>query len=98
MDRRTIYDKEYYQYAFEIARSHNIPCQVKQAVAGGNYAGAIHISRGGVRTLAVSLPCRYLHSAVSLVSQKDLDSVEKMVSFLLEGISGGICGKQEIAL
>lgn len=98
MDRRTIYDKEYYQYAFEIARSQNIPCQVKQAVAGGNDAGAIHVSRGGVRTLAVSLPCRYLHSAVSLVSQKDLDSVEKIVSFLLEGISRGICSKQEVNL
>lgn len=31
-------------------------------VAGGNDAKAIHVSAGGVKTLAISLPCRYLHS------------------------------------
>lgn len=98
MDRRTIYDREYYQFAFQLAQSQQIPCQVKQAVAGGNDAGAIHTSRGGVRTLAVSLPCRYLHSAVSLVSQEDLDSVEKLVYCLFEGIAGGICNSKESIL
>ncbi len=37
-----------------------LPCQIKQAVAGGNDAGAIHATRDGVRTIAVSLACRYL--------------------------------------
>lgn len=62
MDRRTIYDKDLYNFAFSIAKELEIPCQTKTVIAGGNDAGEIHISRGGVKTIAISLPCRYLHS------------------------------------
>ena len=88
MDRRTVYDKKYYSMAFEAAKQINVKCQPKLAVAGGNDAGAIHISRSGVRTIAVSLPCRYLHSAVGMISQEDFASVNKLVSKLAEMISG----------
>lgn len=89
MDRRTIYDREYCRMAFETARETGAACQAKEAVAGGNDAGAIHVSRGGVRTAAVSLPCRYLHSPVGLIAQRDYDSVKKIVGGLAEKISGG---------
>ena len=84
MDRRTIYDRAYYQMAFD-----GVSCQTKQAVAGGNDAGAIHVARGGVRTVAVSLPCRYLHSAVSIISQKDFHEAETLIERLAEKIAGG---------
>lgn len=89
MDRHTIYDREYYQLAFESAKKIGVKCQAKQAVAGGNDAGAIHVSRGGVRTIAVSLPCRYLHSAVSMISQEDLNAAQKLVYELANRIAGG---------
>ena len=89
MDRRTIYDRAYYQMAFDAAKETGVSCQAKQAVAGGNDAGAIHVSRGGVRTVAVSLPCRYLHSAVSLISQKDFHEAETLIERLAEKIAGG---------
>ena len=63
--------------------------QIKQAVAGGNDAGAIHVSRGGVRTIAVSLPCRYLHSAVGLIAQEDYESAKTTVRALAEAIASG---------
>jgi len=89
MDRHTIYDREYYQMAFAAAKKAGAKCQAKQAVAGGNDAGAIHISRGGVRTIAVSLPCRYLHSAVGMISQDDLKSAQKLIVELAGRIAGG---------
>jgi putative aminopeptidase FrvX len=89
MDRHTIYDREYYQMAFAAAKEAGVKCQAKQAVAGGNDAGAIHVSRGGVRTIAVSLPCRYLHSAVSMISQDDLNSAQKLIVELAGRIAGG---------
>ena len=46
----------------KIYEKNNIAVQYKRAVAGGNDSGAIHQSRGGVRTLAVSLPSRYIHA------------------------------------
>lgn len=84
MDRRTIYDKNLYNMAIEMDNT-----QVKQAVAGGNDAGAIHTSKCGVRTLDISLPCRYLHSPTSVISQNDLDAVEVVVRNCAERIAGG---------
>lgn len=89
MDRRTIYDIGLINLSKELADLNNIKLQFKRSVAGGNDAGSIHESRGGVRTLAVSLPCRYLHSRISLISKSDLDDVYKLVSLLSENICGG---------
>lgn len=88
MDRRTIYDKEYYRMAFSAAEQAGVKCQSKRAVAGGNDAGAIHVSRAGVRTIAVSLPCRYLHSAVGMISQEDYEAVRRLLPVLAEQIAG----------
>ncbi|SDA23811.1 endoglucanase [Ruminococcus sp. YE71] len=86
MDRHTIYDRELYRLAFETADSLGIPCQTKTVVAGGNDAGAIHKSRGGVRTSAVSLPCRYLHSPSCVIAEEDMTNAYKLVTELAERI------------
>lgn len=82
MDGNTVYDRDYYNLAFKIANENNIKVQSKEAVTGGNDAGAIHVSRGGVKTLAISVPCRYLHSATGLISLDDLDAVQKLTEKL----------------
>lgn len=74
MDRSTIYDKELYKLAFATADDLNIPCQTKTMIAGGNDSGAIHKSRGGVRTIAVSVPCRYIHSPSCLIKKEDFEN------------------------
>lgn len=87
MDRRTIYDKIYYRMAMDAAEEKGIPCQPKLGVAGGNDAGAIAPSGEGVRTIAVSLPCRYLHSAFSMISEEDFHHGEELVLALAERIA-----------
>ncbi len=89
MDRGTIYNKDLYKRAFQLAKANNIPCQTKTVVAGGNDASAIHKSAGGVKTIAVSLPCRYIHSPSSVCKASDIDSVEKLVALLLEDFANG---------
>ena len=89
MDRATLYDRELYKRAFDIAKSNNIPCQTKTVVAGGNDAGAIHKSAGGIKTIAVSLPCRYIHSGSSVCNTKDIESVERLVKELLKELANG---------
>ena len=81
MDKRTIYDKELYQLAFDIAT-----CQTKTMIAGGNDAGAIHTSGNGIRTIAISVPCRYLHSPSSVIEMSDLESSYKLVKILARRI------------
>lgn len=88
MDRATIYDKELFKLAMNIANESNIKVQTKHAIAGGNDAGAIDVSRGGVRTICISLPCRYLHSAVSMICKEDLESSKNLLFNLSSKIAG----------
>lgn len=96
MDRRTIYDKQLVKTAFEIAEKCGVRAQYKRAVAGGNDAGVIHQSRGGVRTLAVSLPCRYLHAPACIVNISDCESTLKIVCELAKLIAGGNFDEKEM--
>lgn len=84
MDKATVYNREYYNLAFELSEKYNIKVQPKRAVAGGNDAGAIHKSRGGVKTVTVSVPCRYLHSPYCMVSYNDIIETENIVLKLAE--------------
>lgn len=88
MDRSTIYDKQLYRMAFEEAGQLGIPCQTKSRIAGGNDAGAVHISREGVRTLAISVPCRCLHSPSCVAQISDMEQIllltERMMERMIE--------------
>ncbi|MBP3937830.1 MAG: M42 family peptidase [Clostridia bacterium] len=89
MDRRTIYPKELFDKAFELAEKNGIKAQVKAAVAGGNNAGAIHKTAGGVKTIAVSLPCRYLHSPSCVLKKEDIEESAKLIRALAEEFANG---------
>lgn len=86
MDGRTIYDKELYNLAFSLAKENDIKIQTKTAIAGGNDAGAIQSSGKGCRVMAISLPCRYIHSPASVVKSSDIDETRKLIKVLLEKI------------
>ena len=66
-----------------------VKAQYKRAVAGGNDAGAIHKSRSGVRTLAVSLACRYLHAPSCVADKDDCESVFALAKELSQIIAEG---------
>lgn len=89
MDRRTIYPKDLFDKAFEVAQKNGIKIQAKKAVAGGNNAGVIHKTAGGVRTLAVSLPCRYLHSPSCVLKKDDITESVKLIKALAEEFANG---------
>lgn len=89
MDRSTMYDKELFNIAFELAGNNSIKCQTKTMVAGGNDSGAIHISGSGVRTIAISAPCRYLHSPNCIIKESDIGDCYALTKLLMERISSG---------
>ena len=89
MDKRTIYDREYYNMTLDLAKKSGVKVQIKKAVAGGNDAGAIQSSKEGVRTVALSLPCRYIHSELSICYKSDIESLIEMVRLLSYKIASG---------
>ena len=86
MDRSTVYDRGLYSLAFETAKANGIPVQTKTLIAGGNDSGAIHVSAGGVRTCAISVPCRYLHSPSCVVKMSDFEAVKALADKMLSAV------------
>lgn len=82
VDRGTVYDREFFKAAFACAKALNIPCQPRTNDAGRNDASAIHCNRGGTRVAAVSTPCRYIHSPVSMAKVSDAENCVTLVSAL----------------
>lgn len=85
MDKSTLYDKAFYNEAL----NSGITCQPKAFVAGGNNSGAVHLSREGVRTIAISLPTRYLHTASTVAKCSDLESMRELSEYMLNKIASG---------
>ena len=72
------------EHLVAVARKKRIPFQMTaEPRATGTDANAIQITRGGVAAALVSVPNRYMHTPVELVSLKD---VENTVRLLAEAI------------
>lgn len=85
MDKRTVYDNSLYKSAL----NSGVLCQTKTAVAGANNSGVIHLSRDGVRSIALSVPCRYIHSANSVADKNDILSSRKLSEYMITNIANG---------
>lgn len=67
----------------QVAEENNIPYQMEVLGFGGTDSGAIHLTREGVPTGAISIPTRYVHSTVEMSSKKDINySVDLLVKLL----------------
>jgi len=69
------------------AEEEGIRYQWKQATAGGNDAGSIHVAAGGIPTVSISLPCRYLHTPRSLLSLSDMSEAVRLVRAFLARVA-----------
>ncbi|MFZ5988909.1 MAG: M42 family metallopeptidase [Bacillota bacterium] len=84
MDRTSYSNKKLVEYIYNTAKNNNIPVQYKQTTTGGNDAGRIQLTKEGVVVASISVPCRYIHSPVSVMSKKDFESCQKLVKALLK--------------
>jgi endoglucanase len=79
MDRSTVYDTEFYNFAKKTADLNSIKWQTKTLIAGGNDASSVNSKPGGIKTAAISLPCRYLHTASVVADTEDIKSVKDLI-------------------
>jgi endoglucanase len=83
MDHSFIADKRLVRLLTETAETEGIPYQFKQPGVGGTDAGAIHLTKAGVPSVAVAVPCRYIHAPVSLMSLNDFDNLVALMKATL---------------
>ncbi|MCK4844666.1 MAG: M42 family peptidase, partial [Candidatus Heimdallarchaeota archaeon] len=78
-DRSLIAPKSILDRIKQAAEIDNIPWQYKKPIYGGSDGGRIAISKSGVPTSVVSVPCRYIHSNVALLHLEDIINTIKLV-------------------
>jgi len=70
-----------YKGLADTAKKHKIAIQHQAAPRGtGTDANAMQLSRGGVATGLVSIPNRYMHTPVELVSLKDVENAAVLIA------------------
>ena len=57
--------------------------QYKNVAAGGNDGFAI--SKNGKKVAAISVPCRYLHTPIGVISKSDYEDTVKLIRTFLKG-------------
>ncbi|HHW54302.1 MAG: M42 family metallopeptidase [bacterium] len=71
----------------ETAQEIGVPYQVEPSpTPAGTDAWAIQIAREGIPTALVSLPLRYMHTAVETLSLKDLKETGRLLAAFIQGL------------
>ncbi|GAB6138597.1 M42 family metallopeptidase [Halanaerobaculum tunisiense] len=90
-DSRVIPDQTIVQTLLKTAQEQDINYQFRKSTSAGNDAGTIQLTKEGIPTAVVSVPCRYIHSPVSLINLADYQATTKLVtSFCRKVAKGGI--------
>lgn len=72
----------------EIARARGIPCQTEVLPGNsGTDAWAIQVSGTGVPTALLSIPLRYMHSTVEVVSIHDIEATASILAAFCEALT-----------
>lgn len=76
----------------ETAEAAKLPYQIKRTVTGGTDAGRIGPTEAGVPVAVMSMPCRYIHSPVSVICSADLAGYTKLAGLFLDSLDErGLC-------
>ncbi|MBV9838881.1 MAG: M20/M25/M40 family metallo-hydrolase, partial [Solirubrobacterales bacterium] len=89
--RGTTLHPRIFELLHEAGEQEGIPFTVESLGRGtGTDADAIHVSRSGVPTGLVSVPCRYMHSPVELVSLADIEAAAKLIAAFARRLEPGL--------
>ena len=84
MDRSMIASPSVRDALFEAAQAAGVEVQREVLAFGGTDGGAIQLSRGGVPTGTLSIPCRYVHSANEVIDLRDMEGALKVLLQFIE--------------
>lgn len=86
-DGRIIAHPTVFSMLVNAMEAENIPYQVAVAHGGGTDAGAFHMTRSGVPSGVLSIPCRYVHQGCELIDPPLMENyVKALISLIKIGI------------
>ncbi|MBE7010407.1 MAG: M42 family metallopeptidase [Ruminococcaceae bacterium] len=86
IDGSTCYNRSLVQAVYDLAKTNDIPIQFKQTATGGNDAGALHLAAGGIKTVSLSVPARYIHSPSSVIARSDYQAMLDLIQCLMKEV------------
>jgi putative aminopeptidase FrvX len=90
LTRGSTLDPAVFELLHETAEAEGIPFTVAaSARATGTDADAIHLSRAGIPTGAVSIPLRYMHSPVEMVQLEDVEATARLLAAFARRLDPG---------
>jgi putative aminopeptidase FrvX len=93
--RGTTLHPRVFELLHEAAEQEGIPFTVESmGRATGTDADAIHLTRAGIPTGLVSVPLRYMHSPVELVSMADCDAAARLIAAFAQRLEPGMSFKR----
>lgn len=83
-------DPAFIECAIQMAKENKIPYQVsaRPHSTGGTDTCKIQLSRGGIKTLGLGIPCRYMHTPVEVCDLRDVEAAIGLMTL--------ICSKTKI--
>ncbi len=86
-DATTLFNHKLAKHFADIGTENAIPHQFRQPGGGGNDAGIIQKSRGGVPVLTISVPARYIHSPAAIISKSDVENTINLATAGLRALT-----------
>lgn len=83
-DSALLCDPRLIRWMVKTAEAAGIPYQREILTAGGTDAGAVQLSRSGVPSGAISIPCRYIHAPSEMVDYDDVENAVQLLKKLME--------------
>jgi putative aminopeptidase FrvX len=79
-----------FELLYAAAEAEGIPFTLESLGKGtGTDADAIHLTRAGIPSGLVSIPCRYMHSPIEMVSLADIDAAARLIAAFARRLEPG---------
>lgn len=86
MDRSWMGNRQIINRLVEVTEAAGVPYQFKRTVTGGTDAGRIGLTKEGIPSAVVSMPCRFIHSPVSVIHLSDFENYVKLAGLFLDSL------------
>jgi endoglucanase len=86
IDSSIIVPRKMSNFMLDCATRLKIPHQIKMPIYGGTDAGSIHLTRKGILSGVIAVPCRYIHSPNTTLYWPDLEHSIKLVEEVVRRI------------
>lgn len=84
MERSTIAHRGLLKFVEKIGNINDIPWQYRIGNSGGTDAASLQMARDSKPVVHITVPCRYIHSPVSVCSLDDFENAGKLLNSTLE--------------